>query len=259
MSGLINRVRRFVDGGGRPTVLGFHAVGDAHTCTNPLYGRGCSLALVQAVLLAEALADHPGDAVERRSPTRRAAPARWTPWFEASVQMDRWAPTPGAASAAAARRAAKAMAAVFVAAATDPIIGRAWPAPEPALLARGPDGRRCFLARMAEVMADPEAYPVRRSADGSEPHRAARAPRLEGSCGMTERTVTTNGVDLHVTEGPEDGPVVLLAHGFPELGVLVAAPDARRWPTPATGVAPDMRGYGRTPRPEAIRTTTSTT
>ncbi len=44
MGGLINRIRRFVDGDGRPVVLGFHAVGDAHTCTNRLYGRGCRLA-----------------------------------------------------------------------------------------------------------------------------------------------------------------------------------------------------------------------
>ena len=40
MGGLLNRLRRFVDAEGNPTVLGFHAVGDAHTCTNPLYGRG---------------------------------------------------------------------------------------------------------------------------------------------------------------------------------------------------------------------------
>ncbi len=35
---------------------------------------------------------------------------------------------------------------------------------------------------------------------------------------MIHRTVRTNGVDLHVLDaGPEDGPVVVLAHGFPEL------------------------------------------
>ena len=60
MGGLINRRVEYLDQAGRPRVLGFHAVGDAHTCTNPLYGRGCSLAMVQATLLAEAVADHPG-------------------------------------------------------------------------------------------------------------------------------------------------------------------------------------------------------
>ena len=53
------------DTDGAPRVLGLHAVGDAHTCTNPLYGRGCSLAVVQAVALADAFAEHPDDPVAR--------------------------------------------------------------------------------------------------------------------------------------------------------------------------------------------------
>ena len=31
MAKLLNRIRGFVDDAGEPTVLGFHAVGDAHT------------------------------------------------------------------------------------------------------------------------------------------------------------------------------------------------------------------------------------
>jgi flavin-dependent dehydrogenase len=65
MTGLLNRIRTFTRADGTPSVLGFHAVGDAHTCTNPLYGRGCSLAMVQAVLLADATAAHPNDAQAR--------------------------------------------------------------------------------------------------------------------------------------------------------------------------------------------------
>ncbi|MEQ1788607.1 MAG: FAD-dependent oxidoreductase, partial [Acidimicrobiales bacterium] len=38
MAGLLNRIRRFTDDIGEPLVLGFHALGDAHTTTNPLYG-----------------------------------------------------------------------------------------------------------------------------------------------------------------------------------------------------------------------------
>ena len=80
---------RFVDDDGRPLVLGFHAVGDAHTCTNPLYGRGCSLALVQALLLARRARRPPGRRRPRGPrPTRPAARARSSRWFEASVQMD---------------------------------------------------------------------------------------------------------------------------------------------------------------------------
>ena len=87
MGGLRNRVRTFVDGDGRPLVLGFHAVGDAHTCTNPLYGRGCSLALVQALLLAGALADHPGDADARAVAYEAACGARYG---HGSTRRSRW-------------------------------------------------------------------------------------------------------------------------------------------------------------------------
>ncbi|HEV7762768.1 MAG TPA: hypothetical protein VGO78_27350 [Acidimicrobiales bacterium] len=89
MAGLVNRLRRFVDDDKQPLVTGFHAVGDAHTCTNPLYGRGCALAMVQAGLLTDAFAAHPDDPVAR-SVTYEAASAREVePWFHASVQMDK--------------------------------------------------------------------------------------------------------------------------------------------------------------------------
>lgn len=69
----------------------------------------------------------------------------------------------------------------------------------------------------------------------------------------TERLVETNGVQLRVTEAGERGaPVVILAHGFPEL--------AYSWrhqiPVLAEAgyhvLAPDQRGYGGSSRPEAI-------
>jgi pimeloyl-ACP methyl ester carboxylesterase len=67
-----------------------------------------------------------------------------------------------------------------------------------------------------------------------------------------ERTVRTNGVDLHVVEAGTDGPLVVLAHGFPELSY------SWRHQIPALAaagcrvIAPDQRGYGRSSRPEAI-------
>jgi pimeloyl-ACP methyl ester carboxylesterase len=66
-----------------------------------------------------------------------------------------------------------------------------------------------------------------------------------------ERTVRTNGVDLHVIEAGTGTPVVL-AHGFPELAY------SWRHQVPALAaagcrvIAPDQRGYGRSSRPEAI-------
>jgi pimeloyl-ACP methyl ester carboxylesterase len=71
------------------------------------------------------------------------------------------------------------------------------------------------------------------------------------STASRERTVAVNGVELRITEAGE-GPPVILAHGFPELGY------SWRHQLPALAaagyraVAPDQRGYGGSSRPEAI-------
>lgn len=180
MGGLLNRRRRFVDETSIPLVLGFHALGDAHTCTNPLYGRGCSIALVQALHLASAFADHPDDPTARSVAYERAAAAQIEPWFDVSVQMDRLGADPaglgrrsasdadagsvtdaGSADGASPDDAARAMGAVFAAAATDPIIGRAI-ARFMNMLATPADlmADAATMTRMAEVMADPDAHPL---------------------------------------------------------------------------------------------------
>ncbi len=71
--------------------------------------------------------------------------------------------------------------------------------------------------------------------------------------GVHECTITTNGIDLHVLDaGPADGPVVVLAHGFPELAY------SWRHQIPALAaagyrvLAPDQRGYGRSTRPDEV-------
>jgi 2-polyprenyl-6-methoxyphenol hydroxylase-like FAD-dependent oxidoreductase len=91
MGGLLNRQINFADDSGEPHVLGFHAVGDAHTCTNPLYGRGCSLAMVQAHLLAQAATEHPDDAAARGRSYEAACTEFVTPWYRAAVEQDRLA------------------------------------------------------------------------------------------------------------------------------------------------------------------------
>jgi 2-polyprenyl-6-methoxyphenol hydroxylase-like FAD-dependent oxidoreductase len=88
MGGFVNRLRTFTGADGGPTVLGFHAVGDSHTCTNPFYGRGCSLALVQATLLADAFVAHPDDAAARTVAYEAASAREVEPWFHASVFSD---------------------------------------------------------------------------------------------------------------------------------------------------------------------------
>ena len=68
---------------------------------------------------------------------------------------------------------------------------------------------------------------------------------------LTHRIVKANGIRIHVAEQGE-GPVAVLCHGFPESWY------SWRQQLPAfaaagfRAVAPDMRGYGDTERPEAI-------
>jgi 2-polyprenyl-6-methoxyphenol hydroxylase-like FAD-dependent oxidoreductase len=163
MAGLVNRIRRFTDEEGQPLVVGFHALGDAHTTTNPLYGRGCSLAAVQACLLTDAFTDHPEDPVARAVAYEVGNAREVEPWYESAVQMDQLGADPAGSTAfgGGGDGAGKAMAAVFVAAATDPIIGRGIARfmnllQTPAQLLT--DGE--LMVRIAEVMADPDAYPV---------------------------------------------------------------------------------------------------
>ncbi len=87
MSGLINRRRRFLHEG-MPVALGLHVIGDASVCTNPLYGRGCSLGFWQARLLSDALSSNPGP-LEAAQALERATEEYLDPWYQASVQSDR--------------------------------------------------------------------------------------------------------------------------------------------------------------------------
>ena len=69
--------------------------------------------------------------------------------------------------------------------------------------------------------------------------------------GIRHRTVEANGIHLHIAE-QGDGPVVVLCHGFPEAWYSWRHQLA---PLSAAGfraVAPDMRGYGQSDRPDAI-------
>ena len=88
MAKLLNRRRRFTTDDGELLVDGFVAVGDAHTCTNPLYGRGCSLAVVQGQLLADALAEHPDDRREAITAYEAASAREVLPWYRAAVAQD---------------------------------------------------------------------------------------------------------------------------------------------------------------------------
>ncbi len=68
---------------------------------------------------------------------------------------------------------------------------------------------------------------------------------------VTHRMIETNGIHLHVAEQGE-GPLIILCHGFPECWY------SWRHQLPALAkagfraVAPDLRGYGRSDRPEEV-------
>ncbi len=68
---------------------------------------------------------------------------------------------------------------------------------------------------------------------------------------IAHRTVETNGIRMHIAEAGR-GPLVVMCHGFPESWYswrhqLTALANAG-----FHAVAPDMRGYGGTDRPDAI-------
>jgi 2-polyprenyl-6-methoxyphenol hydroxylase-like FAD-dependent oxidoreductase len=121
MGGLVNRIRRFVGPGGAPLARGFFAIGDAHTCTNPLYGRGSSLAVLQAVLVTEALAAHPDDRGAAARAYEAASAARIEPWYDISLLTDlAAAAAPPAPPRAAAEPAEPALAPAPTAAPAEP-------------------------------------------------------------------------------------------------------------------------------------------
>jgi pimeloyl-ACP methyl ester carboxylesterase len=68
---------------------------------------------------------------------------------------------------------------------------------------------------------------------------------------VTHRMIETNGIHLHVAEQGE-GPLIILCHGFPECWY------SWRHQLPALAkagfraVVPDLRGYGRSDRPEEV-------
>jgi 2-polyprenyl-6-methoxyphenol hydroxylase-like FAD-dependent oxidoreductase len=126
MGGLINRLRHFTDGDGRPLVTGVHVVGDAHTCTNPMYGRGCALAFVQATLLAQAYAEHGDDAAERAAAYEALSAREVEPWFRTSVLMDSIGDNDGVPKEPdpMARRFGALVADVMLGNAVDPVVAR---------------------------------------------------------------------------------------------------------------------------------------
>lgn len=85
----LRNTRRFPIRDGEVLAPGVIAIGDAAIHTNPLYGRGCSLALVHAYLLIDAIAEHGEDLVAIATETEAGVERELIPWYAFAVAQDR--------------------------------------------------------------------------------------------------------------------------------------------------------------------------
>ena len=119
---------------------------------------------------------------------------------------------------------------------------------------RGTTFSRRDMLWAAGALAVGAAFAKPLKAAAAEPSGAGPGPTSWVDPAMpevTHRMVETNGIRLHVAEQGE-GPLVILCHGFPECWY------SWRHQLPALAkagfraVAPDLRGYGRSDRPEEV-------
>lgn len=85
----LNNTRRFLVEDGKPLCHGLVAIGDALIHTNPITGRGCSLAWVGAFELAAALRAHGDDPEALVLAQDEAIEREVVPWYRMQVQQDR--------------------------------------------------------------------------------------------------------------------------------------------------------------------------
>jgi len=88
MGNLRNTRRHFVERG-LPRALGLVPIGDAAIHTNPMYGRGCSFAVLHAYLMADALRAHPDDSLAFARALDEATEREIVPWYRLAVAQDR--------------------------------------------------------------------------------------------------------------------------------------------------------------------------
>ena len=110
------------------------------------------------------------------------------------------------------------------------------------------------MLRAAGALSVGAAFAKASRAAAAEPGGAGPEPTAWVDAAMpevTHRMIETNGIRLHVAEQGE-GPLIILCHGFPECWY------SWRHQLPALAkagfraVAPDLRGYGRSDRPEEL-------
>jgi pimeloyl-ACP methyl ester carboxylesterase len=103
------------------------------------------------------------------------------------------------------------------------------------------------LAAGAAFAKLPKATAAEPSGAGPEPTSWVDSAMPE----VTHRIIETNGIRLHVAEQGE-GPLVILCHGFPECWYSWRHQLRALAKAGFRVVAPDLRGYGRSDRPEEV-------
>jgi 2-polyprenyl-6-methoxyphenol hydroxylase-like FAD-dependent oxidoreductase len=85
--GVVNRLRAVVRAG-VPVATGVLSVGDAWATTSPALGRGVTLGLMHAAIVAEAVADHVKDPLTLALEYDRLTRQRLLPWYRNTVYLD---------------------------------------------------------------------------------------------------------------------------------------------------------------------------
>jgi hypothetical protein len=88
MAGILDRYRRLATDG-RPTVTGAALVADSWACTNPSLARGIALGLTHAARLRDVVRAHQDDPGELAEAWDAVTEAEFTPWYRATVAVDR--------------------------------------------------------------------------------------------------------------------------------------------------------------------------
>ena len=70
--------------------------------------------------------------------------------------------------------------------------------------------------------------------------------------GVSFRFIETNGIRMRIAEAGDSGPLMLLAHGWPESWYNWRHQITYFAKAGYRVAAPDMRGYGKTDAPEGV-------
>jgi pimeloyl-ACP methyl ester carboxylesterase len=114
--------------------------------------------------------------------------------------------------------------------------------------------RRALLRAGAALSAGLAFTKLPAAIAADEPGAAAPEPTSWADPAMpevTHRIVATRGIKLHVAE-QGTGPLVILCHGFPECWYSWRHQLSALAKAGFRAVAPDLRGYGRSDRPEEV-------